>query len=268
MLIQYKKWVSLEFRTKRKGRKVLLLCKQLLSISFPVHNSIVLLSTELKTGKIVAVNAWRRGSRYCTRLILFSRCQRACTWITKAERYLPFKAFKAVKVCGSCSPWHAERILAMNGCFGRIWPTHTSVSGITPNRRKALRSPPLPRTRRPPAFHVGALKRWRKDRRLGSAASQGAWGDTGGLKGGTANRRIKRLIFRRADCNIWTSDAMYRERGELRRPPRDLVLVLSPRQGRTNPPLDLSIPVSRRMACAEAGWPADVAPGSHCGYYQ
>lgn len=110
---------------------------------------------------------------------MFFRCQRACTWITKAERYLPFKAFKAVKVCGSCSPWHAERILAMNGCFGRIWPTHTSVSGITPNRRKALRSPPLPRTRRPPAFHVGELKRWRKDGRLCSAASQGARGDTG-----------------------------------------------------------------------------------------
>lgn len=89
---------------------------------------------------------------------------------------------------------------------------------------------------------------------------------TRGLKGGTANTRIKRLNFRRADCNIWTSDAIYRERGELRRSLRDLVLALSPRQGRTNPPLDLSIPASRRMACAEAGWTADVVPGSRCGY--
>lgn len=109
----------------------------------------------------------------------FSHCRQACTWITKAERYLPFKAFKAVKVCGSCSPWHAEHILAMNDCFGRIWPTHTSVSGITRNRRKALRGPPLPRTRRPPAFHVGKPGRWRKDGRLWSVASQGARGDMG-----------------------------------------------------------------------------------------
>lgn len=91
---------------------------------------------------------------------------------------------------------------------------------------------------------------------------------TRGLKGGTANTRIKRLNFRRADCNTQTSDAMYRERGELRRSLRDLVLVFSPRRGRTNPPLDLPIQASRRMACASAGWPADVAAGSRCGYYQ
>lgn len=91
---------------------------------------------------------------------------------------------------------------------------------------------------------------------------------TRGLKGGTANTRIKQLKFRRADCNIPPSDAMYRERGELRTLLRDLVLVFSSRQSRTNPPLHLSIQASRRMECAVAGWPADVVAVSHCGYYQ
>lgn len=71
---------------------------------------------------------------------------------------------------------------------------------------------------------------------------EGTWG----LKGGTANTRIKWLKFRRADCNIETSDAMYRERGELRRSLRDLMLVFSPRRGRTNPLLHLSIQTSKR----------------------
>lgn len=43
-----------------------------------------------------------------------------------------------------------------------------------------------------------------------------------------------------ADCNMQTSDAMYRDRGELG--VRVLVLVFSSRLGRTNPPLDLSVP--------------------------
>lgn len=45
-----------------------------------------------------------------------------------------------------------------------------------------------------------------------------------------------------ADCNMQTSDAMYRDRGELGGWVRVLVLVFSSRLGRINPPLDLSVP--------------------------
>lgn len=76
---------------------------------------------------------------------------------------------------------------------------------------------------------------------------------TRGLKGGTANRRIKRLKFRRADCNIRTSDAMYRDRGEFRRSLRDLVLVFSPRRVEPIHPL---ISPSKRPGEWRVLWPA------------
>lgn len=57
--------------------------------------------------------------------------------VTKALREVFTKAYKAVKVCGSCSAWQGKRIPGINGCFGRIWSTYTSVNGITLDRPKA-----------------------------------------------------------------------------------------------------------------------------------
>lgn len=64
------------------------------------------------------------------------------------------KAYKAKKVCGSCSRWQANYISEMNSCLAKIRPTCTSVSEITLDRPQSHCSLLLSRTQYTPAFHV------------------------------------------------------------------------------------------------------------------
>lgn len=129
------------------------------------------------------LECWRDCCSTCgmTRLALFYQAHTVLS--LPAGLYLNNKGRK---ISQPLRPWRCAAAVrpGMQSTFLR-WTAALAGYGQPAAALAGLRgivgkpSPPLPRTRCPPAFHVGEPRRWRKDGRLLSIASQGARGDAG-----------------------------------------------------------------------------------------
>lgn len=91
--------------------------------------------------------------------------------IRRSEKFPP-KPVRPKRCAAAVAPGRAEHIPGMKGCSGRIWPTYTSVSGITPDRSRRRC---CPQSSSHLAFMRGNLKDWQQIKGQSPSPGMDTW---------------------------------------------------------------------------------------------